>query len=230
MEMQSIKGARNDRSYGTGYQYGENYTGTYLIIKNYCEDPDHPDMSDEDVSTITRWLCRKHYKWFRFIDPDNVDDIWYKVYFRVQKDMIGDSVVGLRLTIITNAPYGFSKEINHTYTDRNFEVFTNSDEEGYVYPDLKIKLKEGGDFRLKNVTENRTTALNNCIAGEIITLSGYDTQQITSTNEAHDYIHEFNYKFPRLWNRYAITKNEFECNLNAEIEFTYREVRKVGMK
>lgn len=228
-----IKGARNDRLYRAGYKYEQPYSGTYTIIKNFCENGTNPDMTDEDISEMTRWLCRKQYKWFRFIDTDN-NDIWYKGYFTVQKKEIGDSVVGLNITFHSNAPYGFSQEIVSSYTvdeeNSEFKLFINSDEEGYIYPDVEVKLLQGGTFRLRNATEGRITQLRNCEAGEIIKFYGYDVQQIESTKE-HDYINgEFNYKFPRLHNLYTINENIFECNLDCEITFKYREIRKVGLK
>lgn len=229
-----IKGARNDRSYRAGYKYDNNYSATYTIIKNPCDNSDDLDMSDEDISELTRWLCRKQYKWFSFIDPDN-NQVWYKGYFTVQKKEIGDSLVGLAITLHTNAPYGFSGEIISTYlcnddNNRQFQLMINSDEEGYIYPDIEIKLLEGGAFRLRNATEDRTTVLLNCKEGEIIKLYGYDLQQIESDNEDHDYIYDFNYKFPRLHNLYTINENIWECSLNCEITFKYREIRKVGLK
>ena len=233
MSLIDIKGARNDRAYATGYKYESNYTGTYTIIKDFCEDPDNPDMSDEEISEVSRWLCRKQYKWFRFVDDEN-NDIWHKVYITARKQMIGDSVVGMEITLHSNAPYGFSREIISSYVcnddnSRQFKLFINSDEEGYIYPDIEIKVLEAGNLRLRNATEGRITELKNCKANEVIKFYGWDVQQIESTEE-HDYIKDFNYKFPRLHNLYTISENIFESNLNCEITFKYREVRKVGLK
>lgn len=227
----NVKGSRNDCSYRAGYKYETNYTGTYYIMKNICDNTEDQDMDDDDISELTRWLCRKQYKWFRFIDPDN-DDIWYQVYCTVKKEELQNKAIGVELTINTNAPYGFSREIVSTYTttasSKRFKLFMNSDEEGYIYPDVTIKVKESGDLRFKNVTEGRITALDNCVAGETITFLG-NIQQINSTVK-HDFIEEYNYKIPRLHNLYTINENIFECNLNCDITFKYREVRKVGLK
>lgn len=231
MELEYIKGARNDRSYSAGYKYDANLTATYTIIKDYCEFPDNQDMTDEEVSEMTRWLCRKQYKWFRFIDEDedNNDEVWYKVQWTVKKKFIGDSVVGLEITLHTNAPYGFTKQIENSYDGKSFTVNVDSDEEGYIYPDITITLLEGGDFELTNSYENRKTKLKNCVEGETITLLGYDLQQIEST-ETHDFINEYNYKFPRLCCEYTNTVNSFETNLNCVVTMKYREIRKVGLK
>ena len=66
MEMKTIKGARNDKSLGVGYSYGDNLPATSLIMKDFCKFPDDDlNLTDDDVSELTRWLCRKQYKWFK---------------------------------------------------------------------------------------------------------------------------------------------------------------------
>ena len=229
MEMDTIKGARNDRAYSVGYKYGENYSSTYSVMKNTCENPDDEYLTDADVSELTRWLCRKQYKWFKFIDDENDDEVWYKAMWTVSKEYAGDKIIGLNITLHTNAPYGFSKEIIHTYTEPSFMVHVDSDEEGYIYPDVTINILQGGTLRLTNVAENRTTQLKNCVAGETINIMGYEQQQITSTVN-HDYVNEYNYKFPRLCSKYMDYNNNFTVNLNCEIIIKYREIRKVGLK
>lgn len=231
MEMDSIKAARNDKSLGVGYKYGENLTATYLIMKNYCEFPDDElDLTDDDVSEMTRWLCRKQYKWFRFVDDEEVsDEVWYQGYWTVKKEFAGDKVIGLQITLHTNAPYGYTRIVKHIQSASNFEINIGTDEEGYIYPDVTINLKEAGTLEFTNVTEDRTTRLENCEANEIITIYNADVQQIKSTVD-HDYIHEFNYKYPRLVSSYGHYNNEFSINLNADITMEYREIRKVGLK
>ena len=231
MEIESIKGARNDKAYSVGYKYDNNYIATYTIIKNFCEFPDNQDMTDEEVSEMTRWLCRKQYKWFRFVDDENDDEVWYKAQWTAKKKYIGDSVVGLDITIHTNAPYGFSKEIEHTYNTSTFTINVGSDEEGYIYPDITLKLLEGGDLEIKNNFEgDRVTSLKNCAEDETITFLGYDLQQIKSTDSNHDFINDYNYKFPRLCCEYGNGVNVFEINKNCVVTMKYREIRKVGLK
>lgn len=233
IEYDTIKSARNDRSYNVGYKYGENYSRTYFIMKNLCNDPEDEFLTDYDISELMRWLCRKQYKWLKFVDEDNMgadDEIWYQAYFTAEKEYVGEHVIGLRLTVHTNAPYGFTRLKRKEFTDTYFTLNVNTDEEGYIYPDVTIQVGTPGTLQFINTTENRITELKNCVRDEIIVLSGYDIQEISSTNTNHDYITEFNYKFPRLFYEYNNGINKFSVNLYSKVTMEYREIRKVGLK
>ena len=231
IELNTISSARNDRSYNVGYKYSENYSRTFYITKNPCVDNEDEFLSDYDISELSRWLCRKQFNWFRYIDEDmeSNDEIWYKGYFTAKKSYVGDNVWGLQLTLHTDSPYGYTRPIVGKYTSSSFAVNVNSDEEGYIYPDITIQMQESGDLTLTNTTEGRSTTLAGCVSGEVIHLFGYDIQQINST-ASHDYINQFNYKFPRLWYSYGNTINNFTVNRNCIITMEYREIRKVGLK
>lgn len=230
MDYSTIKGARSDKSKKVGYNYSDNYSATFSIIKNTCNDPEDEYLTNDDVSELTRWLVRKQYKWFRFVEDETEpsDNIWYQVKFKVWKEYAGDNCIGLKLELQSNAPYGFTKKYTYKFTKSPFKLSSNSDEEGYIYPDFEIVLNEGGDFELKNYEEERSTTLKNCVAGEKIYLYG-EEQQIDSTNE-HDYVREFNYKFPRLVTEYGKYDNNFIVNLDCEIYVTFRGIRKVGLE
>lgn len=230
VELKTIKGARNDRSYVVGYEYADNYNGVYHVIKDPCQFPDSPYITDDEISEFTRWLCRKQYKWFSFIDEDDMaDQVWYQAYFQVKKEYYG-GCIGFELTITTSAPYGFSREIKHVFQTNTFRIDSNTDEEGYIYPDVSIEMMANGDLQLTNVTEGRVTELKNCVANEVITLKGADIQQIESTNTSHVLITDFNYKFPRFISNYNNQYNTFTVTPNCKVTMKYREIRKVGLK
>lgn len=230
MDYGTIKGSRSDKSHKTSYNYGQNYNTTFTIMKNSCEyDSDELNLTYRDISELSNWLCRKEYKWFKFCKDDEDDEIWYEVKINTQKEYIGDQVIGMKLFVEANTPYGFSKEIERTLTGTNFRIQIYSDEEGYIYPDVNITLNTGGNLRLTNTYENRSTVLKNCVSGETITFYGDDLQQIEST-QSHDYITDFNYKFPRFVNEYGSFENTLVSNIPCTITFKYRTIRKVGME
>lgn len=231
MEYATVQGARSDVAQKAGYKYSDNYSTTFSIIKNNCDSYEDEELTNDDISEITRWLVRKQYKWFRFVEDEvePSDDIWYKAKFNITKEMVGGRCMSLRLNMDTNAPYGFTKKYTYKFTKSPFKVSTNSDEEGYIYPDFEVTVLEDGDFEMTNYEEQRVTILQNCVAGETIHFYGENLQQIESTNE-HDYVVDYNYKSPRLVSEYQKYDNNFIVNLDCEIYCTFRGIRKVGLK
>ena len=229
MQYENIKGALSDISHRVSYNYEQNYTSTFLIIKSECENnEDELWMTHDDISEMTRWLARKQYKWFRFIDEEDDDEIWYKVQVKVSKEYIGDRVLGLQLTVTANAPYGFTREIKKKIQDSEFTINAISDEEGYIYPDMTIEMLANGDFELLNEYENRITKIANCVAGEVITISGGDNLQISSSVN-HDFTKDFNYVFPRLCNMYGDNNNIIDVlsETGSEYEATFNETTNI---
>lgn len=248
MQFNTIKAALSDINHRVSHTYEQNYTSTFLIMKNFCDTPEEEQwMTHDDISEMTRWLARKQYKWFRFIDDEDDDEIWYKVQIQISKEYIGANVIGLQLTVTANAPYGFTREIktnnyNPEYVypyDLNWSTIVQSDEEGYIYPSVTIYITTDCKVILYNKTDDdtRKTIIDNCTEGEIIQIIGGDIQQITS-NIDHDFSQDFNYVFPRLCVTYGKNKNELVSSRKMPIgyvtsvrtEFSYRGIRKVGFE
>lgn len=235
MEYNLVKAALSDESRRVSHKYESNYTSTFTIMKNLCDNPDDTFLTKDDISELVRWLVRKQYKWFRFVDDEDEDEIWYKAQMQVAKEYIGANVVGLQVTLNTNAPYGFTKEYKFTADTQQFKTNIYSDEEGYIYPTVQIVCGGAGDLTLTNITEGRTTTIDNCTSGEIITIDG-ETLQITS-NKPHDFTNDYNYLAPRFMNKYGEIENEFEITLMPDAStyntvsctLTHRGIRKVGL-
>lgn len=216
MQFNTIKAALSDINHRVSHSYEQNYTSTFFIMKSLCDTPEEEQwMTHDDITEMTRWLARKQYKWFRFIDDDDDDEIWYKVQIQVAKEYVGANVAGLQLTVTANAPYGFTREIKKEIDSSPYPISVFSDEEGYIYPNMTIEISGTGDFVLINEYENRTTRINNCVDGEIITIWGEDNQQISSSVN-HDFTKDFNYVFPRLCNQYGDNKNIITTSLNGD--------------
>lgn len=238
MGFSTIKGARTDDSQQTSYSYGDNYSTTFTIIKNPCAyNEENQFLTRDEISELTRWLARKEYKWFRFIDTEDNDEIWYKAQFNIDKEYAGDNVYGLTLTLNTNAPFGYSNILQTIY--ENFDssedkaVIVSSDDEGYIYPDVTITVLQAGNVKLVNDEEHRHTTILNCIQNEVITIKGAGVNQISSTNQNHNFAEDFNYNFPRLVKEYGNDRNIFSIpntGTPINIKFEYRGIRKVGLE
>lgn len=229
MQFETIKSALSDISHRVAYNYESNYTSTLLIMKNPCEYYDEEsNLTNDDIAELTRWLARKQYKWFRYIDDEDNDEIWYQVQFVINKEFIGDNVVGLQLTINCNAPYGFTREYSYSTTESTLTINPDTDEEGYIYPTMVVTCS-GGTMQITNEKTGEITKIENCSANEIITISGADIQQITSSDTNHDLSEDFNYRFPRVAIEYGNKQNDFSFEGIEDIAVSYRGIRKVGL-
>ena len=230
MTYTNIKGARSDINRKAAYNYDDVYHVDINIMKNPCQDG-NIDLTNNDISEMTKWLCRKEYKWFRWVDEIGQDEIWWEVQINVDKIVYGDSIVGLTLHVTANRPYGLSQPYEFEWigglTDTT--VYVHSDEEGYIYPDMVITVKGGGDVVITNQYEDRSTIIKNCSNMEKFTIVGGDIKQITSSVAKHDLSRDFNYKFLRLCNRYGDAINRLDVSANANITLSYRGIRKVGL-
>lgn len=231
MDYTTVKAAKSDLSHKVATPYQEPYHVDIQIMKNPCQDGEL-DLTNDDISEMSRWLCRKDYKWFRWVDEIGQDEIWHEVRITMDKKALGDSIIGLVLHVESNRPYGMTRELKQTWdaTVDPHTIYVRTDEEGYIYPDIVITKKSAnGDISITNGYENRTTLIKNCTIGETITITGGDTLQIVSSDDTHDLSKDFNYKFPRLCNMYSKYKNEISIDGDCTITLSYRGIRKVGL-
>lgn len=232
MNYTEIKSPLSNVSHRVSDLYDNNLSHTIQICKKNCNNDINYTITADEVSELSRWLCRKDYKWFKWIDDEDNDEIFYQVRINLKQIKIYDNKVGFELDIISNRPYGLTNEIKANYNNAansTIRLDVYSDEEGYIYPDIIIKIKENGNLKLNNIYENRMTYIANCNTDEVITIIGGDTQQIISNNENHNLSQDFNYIFPRLCNLYRHSTNEISINLACDVEIKYRGIRKVGI-
>lgn len=226
MNYELVKSAMSDISYKVAHEYPDNYSRTFMIIKSNCADvEDFGYLTDDDVSVLTRWLVRKQYKWFKYIGTN----VWFKVQNVVEKQYYGDSVIGLSITVNANAPFGFTPEIVNTWDDAEHTIYTVSDEEGYILPNLEITMNSGGNLVIRNSRINEFTQINNVNSGEVINIYGEGLLQITTSDSHHNIADDFNYEFPKLVCMYNDNANVITTNLSCTIKMTYRGRRKVGL-
>lgn len=227
MAFTTVKSARSDINHKVATPYEDTYHTDITISKNPCQ-YDDMNMTNDEISEMAKWLCRKDWKWFRWLDDIGQDEIWYEVQITMDKQIYGDSVIGLILHVNANRPYGLTREYVHNFDAGDYQIILHSDEEGYIYPDMEITVTEACDVSITNHNEERTMLIKNCSAGEVLTIYGGDNLQIT-TNLEHDLSDDFNYKFFRLCNRYNEYRNNITIDGNVTCKITYRGIRKVGL-
>ena len=229
----TIRVPNSNKHMSVGYSYEDVLAMEFSICKNFCN-TDVLSISDTELNQIMRWLNRKRFCKFKPIyDDDSFKDVYFYGTFNVQVVKIGADIVGLNLSLTTNAPFGFVEPSIYNFTLNNenseFVIDDTSDEIGHIYCDVTIKCLEAGDLEISNSLDiNNTVIIKNCMVNETITL--YGMQKIIESDKNHTKLYnDFNYNFLRINNTYEDVKNIFTSNLSCEITITYTPVRKVGL-
>lgn len=238
-----VSANRGSTSYHISSKY-ESYLETEIdIIKSNCES-DSYIISQKEFRNLMRWLNRKDFHTLNFIgDIDlNGDDvgyeiIYYEASFNCSKLLLNGEIVGVKLKIQTNAPYGFAKEVDETYNlvvpsggdSANFQFKDTSDEIGEIYPTIIITPSASGTLVIKNTTYDNEYAIivKNCSSGETITIDN-EHQIVTTDNNSHNVTDDFNYHWFRLVNTYNDRTNNISCSLPCSFEIKYKPIIKYG--
>lgn len=254
----------NDIDYIASSRYDEVLTKTFDIIRDPCmTDGTQKAMafSDTEVYRISKWLQKGRYLKFKpLYNEDNFVDIVFYGVFEVRAIRFAGDIVGFTLTLTTNAPYAFNdpetivrhvdKNLGILYTNNvgtvigsGFDLYNNSQEIGYIYPDtFKITCYGSGTLKIKNTKdflnsatgqEQVITEIKNCVNGETITMDCKN--KIIDSDKTHKTLYnDFNYHFPRLIAEYEETVNRFVIDLStgitgADVEVIHSSIRKVGI-
>ncbi len=216
--------------------FATNYDSPYSTTLSICKDPcvgdnaTNPYFTPREASAIQSWLCRRtQYCKFKILE-DGYEDIYWMGWFSSQQYMLGSHIAGFEVTFTADAPYGYLEDISLHYTctaNTGFNVDSMSYEEGYVIPNIVITCKAAGNFQLTNNRDDKITKIDNCTNGEVITIDG-KTLYISSSRASHDLAIDFNFLYPRIFNKYGDTKNTFTPNMACTIDVTYTPAIKVG--
>lgn len=219
-------------------QYDSAYTVTFQVAKMENSNGSDTEINEFELAALMRWLHRKEYHKFTPIYSNGeYANIYYMGIFDIQAIRVCDKVIGLELTLQTNAPFGYNEPTEYymelTDSESSYTIFDSSDETGYLYPDVvEIECLSQGDLTIHNSMDAKPTVIHNCAAGEIITLEG-ENKQIRS-NWPHDRLYnDFNYHFIRMMNgnNNGVSDNEnvFTATLPCNIRLVYSPIRKVGV-
>lgn len=209
-------------------EYTECLETTFQICKNPCEHQEL-DISVEELRFLMKWLNRKEFHKFK-LHKIGYDDLYFEASFHISKIVYGDKLYGLELNMHTNRPYALQDSktilINNTITNGVHTILDPSDEEGYIYPFMEIIINKAGNLSIYNALEPRTTTINNCKVGEIITL---DYPTIETSLNSHNIQNDFNWNFFRIANTFQTGKNDLTISLPCTIKMTYSPIIKIGI-
>ncbi len=220
--------------------YSSSYDTALSATFQICRHPDCPGgqeeaaLSAQDISALQRWLCRRDYKRFKIL-LDGFEHLYWNGTFGSKQIEYNGQIIGLELTLYTDAPFSFMDEVSAVYdcsAGTSFDLFDNSDEitaiDVQILPDMEITILGDGDFTLMNSMDTRIMRINNCRMNEVLRIDGKN-QIITSSLSHPALANDFNYFFPRIINTYENRCNTFTPNLDCSIKITYSPIRKIGI-
>ena len=213
----------------TTSKYNNNLSISFQICKRSDKSILTP-ITAQESREIKRWLNRPTFKKFKLLQP-----YWHDIYmmgsFNVENIMCGGKILLLNLTFTSNRPFALHEPITYyiktSAENENYLFFDNSDEIGYIYPNIKITCLQDGDLNITNSNENRTTIINNCSSGEEIIF--LENLVFSTSDQEHKIQNDFNYIFFRIANSYGNRKNVLTFSLPVIVELTYSPYVKAVM-
>lgn len=216
-------------NYLTSSNYSTTATMTFGIAKNPDVYGHDKYMSDKEVRALTRWLQRRNFHEFTILNEEiGWEECSWNASFNIELVFHKSHVAGLQVTMFADRPFGLGKEIIKTTSlsaGSSYVIEDLSDEVGYTYPKVTIKLKQAGKLEFKNDYDSGITVINNCKSGETINFSG-ETMIITTSDLDHELARDFNFVFPKIGNTYERRTNSFTSNLSCDLTVSYRPVIK----
>ena len=208
-------------------EYGECLSTNFQICKHPCK-TSNTEVSVDEMRDIMRWLNRKGFYKFKLLN-DEYTNIFFEATFNVSKIEFEGKLIGFELEMITNRPYAIHEPIPITInnTDNSiYKIYNQSDDEGYIYPEMEITIKKNGNFEMYNDFENRTMRIANCTAGEVIKIN-YPI--IESSVASHKIQNDFNWHFFRIASSFKKSVNNIQISIPCIIKMKYSPVIKVGI-
>lgn len=208
--------------------YGIKYTNV-LSFPMTIAHRDGTYFGRTQIRDISRWLTGKQKPcWLEIFDNEYEDIHFLCRVTEIRKIKINGNVVGFRLTWTCTSSFAFSDEqeevINIKRNANKFHIYNDSDDESYLLPLVKVTVNDSDSLlSIKNLTTKDDFELKNIRNGDIIIIDNYN--QIIYVNGKYKHIAD---DFNLVWIGLKQGLNDFEVNLECNIEFTYRFTRKVG--
>ena len=211
------------------YKYDNYLTSTFQICKNSCGKNVSNEITIDEYRNIVKWLNRKELHKFKLIDEDYIN-VFFEATFNVNKIEMNGRIYGLELEMITNRPYAIHEpitlQIKNTESNGVKKIYSKSDDEGYIYPEMEILIEEDGNLEIHNSLEDRIMRIANCKSGEVIKIN-YPI--IETSNDEHKINNDFNWNYFRIANTFRDKENVLTISLPCTIKMKYSPVVKVGI-
>ncbi len=184
------------------------------------------EISLEQMRMLKTWLSRPEVHRLSFPNTE-YNGIYWEGSFNVEEVVMGSKRIGAELTFTSNRPFGFIEITGQQSLGANgiLTLENTSDEYGYIYPDMTIRLAGDGDLEITNDFDNRVTVIKGCTTNEVITFNSL--LSVSSSFSSHNISSDFNYIFQRLNKNTETGENNLTFSLPCTVEYTLRPIRKV---
>lgn len=231
INLNTVSNSCGTKNYLVNSKYNNVLEDTFQICKNTCDNNSAMEISVDEQRKLARWLNRKNYHKFRFLAYD-YSDFYFEATFNISYIKHGEKIYGLELEMTTNKPFALSEEdyeLEITEADQTVVLIDESDDEGCIYPHMKITIGDsGGDFKMSNTVGDKTETMiiKNCTANEVITV---DYPIIYSSVLSHKVQKDFNWKFFGISNTNNDRANKITISLPCKISMGYSPAVKLGL-
>lgn len=209
--------------------YSECLGAVLQICKNPCSNKDNYNITKKDIIQISEWLNRREFHKLRFVSDDYIN-VHTEASFNISCIEHAGNVVGFELNIVTNRPHLLLQSerivLNNTITNGKKYIIDSGNAEGYIYPKMKITLKQSGNLSIFNELDNQEMIIKNCTNGEIIEI---DYPIISTSVSGHKIQDDFNWNFFRIVNTFRDKTNKITISLPCVIEIEYSPILKSGI-
>jgi len=154
--------------------YDQCITSTFDICKNdEIYSKEEMRITQDEFREISRWLNRKEFHKFHAIYKEDYEEeqINFNATFNISKLKIGDILYGIRVTMETDAPFGYGEKYTtelKMYGTNKVSIYDSSDEVGDIFPELEITCNSNGTLKITNETNGCICVVYNCSQGETI--------------------------------------------------------------
>lgn len=211
-------------------KYSEAINFEVTLVKN-VKNQDKRVFEQEEIRAVVSWLCSpSSYRELILEDNHFIELVLNAKFTNPKYTLNGNDVIGITFTGTLDRPYALSnvKQYSFDSSVNTFSLYNDSDEkEKVLYPqEIIITINDDCDVTITNTKENSRlfTQIKNCVSGEVITID-CERRIIKSTNKDVPILSRFN----KHWIGLLHGKNIFNVSGSFNIQFNYREVRKVGV-
>ena len=175
-------------------------------------------FTDIELAELTRILCKKEYK------PLEIGGLVYYVIFTqgsLWRVGSGQGVITLNMRL--SSPHAYSPIMLNSVRcveEKEFDVYSKSTYDDFIYPDIEIKMLKGNNIIIENVTTGQIVKFEGLDSGEHIYVYNDNMKQMVSKLDSKKNIYsKSNKEFLKL--PYGRNKIKITCE-EAKVKLIYQ--------